>query len=218
MPLPVGVALEQALVHIHRRLCQRPSTLAQIHECDASNDLDTADPVLQGARNGLHEKWHRQLLRQSKEIPYGSVPGVAAAFKGKVQPGSDHLVDRSQPRLLLGRRLLAVLWSVSRFGLALGAELSVLHPVWRQSILDQEFAAPVDLEVVAVLQHVDIGAVGARHPVEVAVQGGVAVLVRASIMPQVGRGKMRRQLDQGCTLVLEGLDRNQPSLAHGSVV
>jgi hypothetical protein len=102
------------------------------------------------------------------------------------------------------------------------AEHTVGDAIGRQHILGHTLAALIEFQPVRIFEHVHLLAAGAGHPVIVAVEGGVAILIGVPFMHQVRSGKMRRQLHQVMALVVERLGRNQPALgdrplfhAHG---
>ena len=142
----------------------------------------------------------------------------AHRFEDEIQVGAEHLPHSAKSLLLLGCGLPAVIGLVARLRTAVGAEALVLHPIGRQAILCDKFPAPINLDAIAVLQHLHLGAILAWHPVEVGVDGHVAILIDPPCKGKIRCRQMRRQLGEVGLLVLEGLGGDQPALADGLVL
>ena len=114
----------------------------------------------------------------------------------------------SSPLLFFCSRSLAIMRLVMGRGHPFRTEALVFDSVGRQRVFGDAFSVQVDLQSVAIFDQLNLATIRSRHPEVVSVEGDVAILVRASRVDQIGRGKMARQLEQIRTLVLEGFGRN----------
>ena len=76
--------------------------------------------------------------------------------------------------------MFAVLGTVPWSGLIRGAEALILHVVGRQGILGQDAPAQADLQTLGVLQNFDGLTARAGHPVVIAIEREVTILIRVA--------------------------------------
>ena len=138
--------------------------------------------------------------------------------QGVVEIGRELRPQRAEPLFLQFRTPLAVLGLVPWRGLARGAETFVLDRLRRQGILDHEFPPFEQSQAIGVRQYFNVSPSNSRHPVVVALERHVTVLIGRPFMRLVGRWKLGWQFPQLRTLQLEGLDRNQAGLGGRPMV
>ena len=140
------------------------------------------------------------------------------ALQSEVQVAADFRVQAAQPLFLFGAGAPPIFGLPRRRGQFGRTEPLVSDALGRQRILGQALPGHVELQSVAILQDFDRLALRARHPIVIALKGGIAVLIGAPLMHLVRRRQMGRQLGQVGAFMLEGFGRNEPGFALGPVL
>src|SRR5207249_1837683 len=111
---------------------------------------------------------------------------------------------RAQSLLLLLGWPFAILRLTRRSGHSLRTDERVGDAIGRQWIFHQALEVLVDLQAIAVLENLHVIAVRPRHPVIVAAEGRVTILVGFPFMDEIWRRQMGGQLQQKLLLMREG--------------
>jgi hypothetical protein len=153
--------------------------LAHAEPGDPPQRFQLHDSVTQCPPDGPDEHVAGHLAAQGEQLPRQPVRLDARSLQGVIQIRLDFGPHRPQALFLLPRVAWAVLSPRLWLWLARRGETLVLHAIGRQGILDQAGSLLKDLQVVRVSQHFDVFPPFAGHPVVIAVERDVAILIRA---------------------------------------
>jgi len=161
-----------AEVFIHLRLGKRVFFLTQAQPGDPPERGQVHDAIAVGSTGRVAEHLFGQLATEGEQLAREAAPLDAGSREGEVEIGR-HVVPQGAQMWLFLLGLAAATRLMPRLRLTRRAGMPVPRAVGRQVILDQECAAPEDLQAVCGLEYLHVLAARPGNPVVVGLEGHI---------------------------------------------